>query len=1153
MKKLLFVVIFLITAVLQQAVAQERAISGRVTDRASNQGIPGVTVLVKGTTVGASTNSEGNYTLNAPASSNTLTFSSIGYIGTERPINGPTIDVALSADTKQLGEVVVTALGLKANEDQLGTSIAKVQGPALVQSGETSPITALSGKTAGVLITRSTGDPGASANIQIRGASTITGNLQPLIVVDGVPIYNSSVGNDGIISSNGGAGSNQVGGVVQQSRLNDISPDDIASMEVLKGAAAGALWGTRAANGVIVITTKKGKSNNGKVNISYRSSYSIDEINQTPRLQRSYGQGVNGIYDQNNPRSWGDRIDQRAGGADTYVTGPGQYFTKNQDGTFSDLYGGYITFADGSQRYTVAPAGAYLPDQKTRIDGVHGGKNSQDTYNHRNDIFHRGYTWDNNATLSGGDQKGNFYISLGNTHTEGVALNNSDYDRTTFRVNVDRQLSDKFHASVNTSYVHTLSNRIQQGSNTSGIFLGGLRSPADFNNGYYIGTYTDADGNLFPNRQSSYRNKLGANTTANNGTPYSQPGFDNPFWTINNVLNQSRVNRLIGGLELSYDLFKGVSLLNRTGVDTYTDHRYEYLPIGAAAAYTGQLTSEDIQETQVNNDLILRGTKALTSQITGTLLAGFNLNARRSEQVGATASNIVNPFSPPQLGNTLADSRNPYNLLLVQRTAAIYFQSDLALFDQLFLSGTARVEQASTFGPLAKSRFVYPSASLAWQFTKLSALADNNVLSFGKARFAFGIVGVQPQPYQTRTYYANANGSYIADGWGTTLDAANYGGGFVRSSNKGNPLLRPERKREFEAGLDLRFLQNRVGLSGTVYTNRTVDAILSVPVAATTGFTTTSANAATIRNKGIELNLDADIIKTASGFTWNIAPNFSKNRNEVIDLAGAQSISLNGFTGTTSRAVAPDPVTGQKYQLGTLWGSRWERNEQGGYVFDANGFPTLSTTEGVIGDPIPKWRGGLYNTFRYKGLALTVLIDRVDGVDVWNGTRGALDSYGTAAETGVATTVSADQAATLKAFNGKTIAQLYQPNADGTYTFRGSIKDFGAGDVALDEKWFRNGLGNGFNGPAEQFVEHINYTRLREMTLTYSLNQEWFRAKTKLSSVDFSVTGRNLYLWTKYSGVDPETNLTGVSNGRGLDYFNNPSTKSLIFSVRFNY
>ena len=1057
-----------------------------------------------------------------PASGNTLAFSSIGYISTERPINGPTVDVALSADTKQLGEVVVTALGLKANQDQLGTSIATVQGPALVQSGETSPITALSGKTAGVLITRSTGDPGASANIQIRGASTITGNLQPLIVIDGVPIYNSSVGNEGIIASNGGAGSNQVGGVVQQSRLNDISPDDIASMEVLKGAAAGALWGTRAANGVIIITTKRGKSNSGKVNISYRSSYSFDEINQTPRLQRSYGQGVNGLYSQTNPRSWGDRIDQRAGGADAVITsGPG--------------YNGFITFADGTTRYGVAAGTAANP---------HGGKNSQDTYNHRSDIFQRGYTWDNNATLSGGDQKGNFYISLGNTHTEGVALNNSDYDRTTFRVNVDRQLSDKFHASVNASYVHTLSNRIQQGSNTSGIFLGGLRTPADFNNGYFIGTYTDASGNIFPDRQSSYRNLLGSSTI---------PGFDNPFWTINNVLNQSRVNRLLGGLELSYDLFKGVSLLNRTGVDSYTDHRYEYLPIGAAAAYTGQLTSEDIQETQVNNDLILRGTKALTSQITGTLLAGFNLNARRSEQVGATASNFINPFSPPQLGNTLADSRSPYNLLLTQRTAAIYFQGDLALFNQLFLSGTTRIEQASTFGPLAKSRFIYPSASLAWQFTKLSALADNNVLSFGKARFAFGIVGVQPQPYQTRTYYANANGSYIADGWGTTLDAANYGGGFVRSSNQGNPLLRPERKREFEAGLDLRFLQNRVGLSGTVYTNRTVDAILSVPVAATTGYTTTSANAATIKNRGIELNLDADIIKTASGFTWNIAPNFSKNRNEVINLAGAQSISLNGFTGTTSRAVAPDPVTGQKYQLGTLWGTRWERNEQGGYVFDANGFPTLSSTEGVIGDPIPKWRGGLYNTFRYKGVALSVLIDRVDGVDVWNGTRGALDSYGTAAETGVATTVSADQAGSLKTYSGQTIAQLYQPNADGTYTFRGSIKNFGAGDVALDEKWFRNGLGNGFNGPAEQFVEHVNYTRLREVTLTYSLNQEWFRAKTKLSSVDFSVTGRNLYLWTKYSGVDPETNLTGVSNGRGLDYFNNPSTKSLIFSIKFNY
>ena len=1018
---------------------------------------------------------------------------------------------------------MVTALGLETSRDRLGTAQSTVQGQALVRSGETSPITALSGKAPGVLITRSSGDPGASANIQIRGASTITGNLQPLIVVDGIPISNSSIGDNtpgttsNIVSGGGGAAANQIGGVVQQSRLNDINPDDIASMEVLRGAAAAALWGTRAANGVLVITTKKGR-NADKLNFSYRTTYGIDEINRVPELQQRFGQGINGRFAQGNARSWGDRIADRPGGPDAVITTPGD-----------PGYLGFITFPDGTRRYAIPAGTAANP---------HGGKNSRDTYDHSDEVFKRGYTWDNIATLSGGDQRSNFYLSLGNTHTRGIALNNSDNDRTTFRINVDRQLSPKFKAGVNSTYARTFSNRVQQGSNTSGIFLGGLRTPPDFNNAYYRGDYTDPDGNIFPRRQSSFRNPLGSTTN---------PVFDNPFWTIENVRDQTLVQRFIGSLELTYDPTNWLNIINRTGVDTYTDRRSAVFPIGSGQAPTGQISQSTIQETQVNNDLIARATYDFSESVGTTLLLGTNINVRRGDQVGANATNFINPFSPPQLDNTLADSRQPFNLLLEQRTAAAYAQLDFSLFDHLFLSGTGRVETASTFGPETNSTFFFPAATLAWQFTKLAPLADNRILSFGKARLAYGSVGVQPIPYLTRTYYTPADANVVTDGWDTSLDAANYGGGFVRSNVQGNPEIKPERKTELEGGVDLRFFQDRISLGITAYANRTTDAILTVPVAGSTGFVSTSANAAEIENRGLELSLNADIIKQPNGFGWNIAPNFSRNRNEVTDLSGAESIFLNGFTGTSSRAV-------RGYQLGALWGSRWARNaEDGGYVFDANGFPTQATTEGVIGDPNPKWRGGLGNTFSYKGLSLNVFIDHVNTVDVWNGTKGALYSYGTSRDTETETTVSADDAATLRLWNSQTVAERYQPNADGTYTFRGSITDFGAGRVVLDEQWYRNGLGNGFTGPAEQFVERVSYTRLREVTLSYTLNAAWFKERTRLQSVDVSLTGRNLALWTDYTGVDPETNLTGVSNGRGLEYFNNPSTRSYIFSIRFNY
>ncbi|QIL77745.1 SusC/RagA family TonB-linked outer membrane protein [Hymenobacter sp. HDW8] len=722
MKKFLLL-LFLILAGFRVATAQDRAIQGRVTDRATGSGLPGVTVLVKGTTIGASTDSEGGFNLSVPASATTLTFSFIGYSTVERPItDAGTINVAMEASTRELGEVVVTALGLETSRDRLGTAQSTVQGQALVRSGETSPITALSGKAPGVLITRSTGDPGASANIQIRGASTITGNLQPLIVVDGIPISNTSVGENtpgssgGIVASGGGAASNQIAGVVQQSRLNDINPDDIASMEVLRGAAAAALWGTRAANGVLVITTKKGR-NADKLNLSYRTTYGIDEINQVPELQQRFGQGVNGLFSQSNARSWGDRIADRSGGLDAAITTPG-----------APGYQGFITFADGTQRYAIPAGTAANP---------HGGKNSRDTYDHSDEVFGRGYTWDNIATLSGGDQRSNFYISLGNTHTEGIARNNSDNDRTTVRVNVDRQLATKFRAGINATYARTFSNRVQQGSSGSSIFLGGLRSPADFNNAYYIGDFTDPQGNIFLRRQSSYRNQLGNSTN---------PGFDNPFWTIDEVRDQTRVQRLIGALELTYDATNWLNIINRTGVDTYTDRRSTVYPIGAGQSPTGQIGQSTIQETQINNDLIARATHDFSENLGGTLLVGTNLNIRRGEQVGANATNFINPFSPPQLDNTLADSRQPFNLVVEQRTAAAYAQVDLAFFNQLYLTGTGRAETASTFGPETSSTFFFPAGTLAWQFTKLAPFADNKALSFGKLRLAYGSVGVQPTP-----------------------------------------------------------------------------------------------------------------------------------------------------------------------------------------------------------------------------------------------------------------------------------------------------------------------------------------------------------------------------------------------------------------------
>jgi hypothetical protein len=355
---------------------------------------------------------------------------------------------------------------------------------------------------------------------------------------------------------------------------------------------------------------------------------------------------------------------------------------------------------------------------------------------------------------------------------------------------------------------------------------------------------------------------------------------------------------------------------------------------------------------------------------------------------------------------------------------------------------------------------------------------------------------------------------------------------------------------ETEFGLDFRILNDRVSVGVTQYVNKTTDALLNVTVAPTSGYTSQTANAAKLENTGTELQVMAEWLRIEP-FSWNTTINWSKNKNLVTDLAGVSVITLAGFVGSTSSAILNQPV-------GILYGTRWARNADQSLKFDANGFPQIDATSGVLGDPNPDWRAGFINTLRYERLALNVVLDIKKGGKVWNGTKGALYSYGTHADMDMWSTISAAQAAALKNWAGKTPSSViagsttqkrYYTNSDGTVSFRGKIGNFGAGDVILDEDWYRNGLANGFNGPTEQFVEDAGYVRLREVSLSYSMPLHFMG----MQNLTVSVTGRNLGLWTDYTGNDPETNLQGTGNGIGIDYFNNPTTKSWTISLQIDY
>ncbi|RZK47347.1 MAG: SusC/RagA family TonB-linked outer membrane protein, partial [Pedobacter sp.] len=856
--------------------------------------------------------------------------------------------------------------------------------------------------------------------------------------------------------------------------------------------------------GVIIITTKKGRNTDGKVNISFKSTLSFDQVNKMPLLQTTYGQGSGGLYAQGNRNTFGDRIADRTGGADTYIIDPA-----------AQGYQGYVSFPDGTSRYAIAPGTNANP---------HGGKNSKDVYDHTKDAFQTGHFTDNTLTVNGGNERSSFLLSFGSLNQDGVIKAYSDYKRNTVRLNAGSQFNDWIRASANLSYTNVSSSRVQQGDNVDGIMLGSLRTPPDYNNDYYTGIYTSPGGQIFNNAHVSYRNPLGKDLS----TIYS-----NPIWNVNNNRNTSDVNRFIGSAQVDITPLDWLSITGRMGMDNFTDERLERFARNAALHLNGYLSKNWINERQINTDAFATARKTINENIKGSLLVGVNYNSRRRATLSDAITNLIVPTAPDILTNALNSNLTVGNSNSLIRTYAYYTQADVQAYDMLFLTLTGRSESASTFGSKTSATFFFPSAALAWQFSKLGFLRNNSFLTFGKLRATWGQVGIQPQPYLNFTTFGPAAYSDMFTR-GVNAASALYGGGYVRNTAAGNDYLRPERKTETELGVDLRLLRNRINLSVTAYTNRTKDVILSLSVPSGTGFTVRNSNAAELSNKGLEIDAGADII-ARKDFRWNLSANFSFNRNKVISLAGASSYTLPDSYMQNASLIPGQP-------FGIFYSTDFQKDSKGAYVLDANGFPQGGISNEIIGDPNPKWRGGLGTTFTYKNFSLYALFDRVAGNDFFNGTRGSLYAFG----------VHADQAYTVVAPAGglKDVTGAVIPA--GT-AFQGQIRDFGAGPVAINQAWWQ-GRGSASNSASyKQFVEDGSVSRLREVTLSYSLQNKGFLRITHLSSIDFSITGRNLLLWTSYTGTDPEVNITGAGLARGQDWFTNPNTKSLLFSIRVNY
>ena len=1056
----------------------QKNISGVVVSSSDSEPLVGVTVLEKDTQNGTITDLNGSFTLTISNDQNIIVASFVGYKTQEINIgNRSSLSISLEEDITELGEVVVTALGFKEERDKLGLTASKVEGSQISRSAETGLIDGMAGKASGLRVTRSSGDPGAGSHIQIRGPVTITSSLQPLIILDGVPIDNST-------------GASSTSGVVSQSRLNDINPNDVESIQILKGASAAALWGSQAAKGVIYITTKSGEKGS-RPKISFKSVYSIDKINARHPLQNTFGQGDNGNFNPSSTRSWGDKISERDGSED-----------------IMDSFGPYFIDQNGLRHYNIL-----LKNDRTIFDE-----------SNFNQIIKDGHYKENSLSISGGGENGTNYFSIGDLNQSGIIQGNSNFRRTTLRFNSTRDVGNWLKITFKNSYSNTKSDRIRKGASSTGLYLGLLRTPADFDNTGYIGDYyLSSTASPISNRHRSYRNPIGGRVNA---------GFNNPNWTINNQENSNSVERFISNIQLDLKLTDWLTVISRTGIDYYQSRTSQFFKPGTVGSTFGQgYFTDGINNNRVfNTDLIARSNFDISNDYNLSLTLGVNLNDRKYLSLGGNIRDFILPIDLYDFSNAQPENINVEDYDRHMRTAASYLSTNISVHDMLFVNSNVRVESSSTIGPLADKVFIYPSVDIAWQFSKLKPFFGSPVLTFGKLRIAYGEVGVEPPPFNTQSIYVSPN---YSDSFGGSLSTDLFGAGsFTPSQDLGDPQLSPEIKKEYEIGTDLRFFDNKIKLGYSYYYNKTEDVFFNLSLANSSGYDELFTNAGEIENKGMEVDLSYDLFRN-DNFSINFNINWSYYRNNVLDLKGVESIRLGGLSAVSGRAV-------EGYPLGIFWGTKFERNDEGSILLNNNGFPSLAPENGVIGNPHPDWQGGIGTTVSWKDLSLFFLFETYQGADIYAGTKAVLLNYGRHQDSGIETVAQKD----LFDYSGGLITS-------GT-TFRGSIHDFGAGPVALTEPWYR-GIGGYFSGVQEQFVEDGSWTRLRELTLSYSLKGAKFRKASKLSSIDFSFTGRNLFILTDFVGNDPDTNLTEVSTTRGIDYFNNPGTKSYVFKIIINY
>lgn len=1040
----------------------QRVVTGRVIDTDGNP-IPFLTISVKGTTIGTNTNNQGNYSINVPSGYETLVFQFLGMETQELAITGNVMDVIMKYSAMELGDVVVTALGITRERKALGYNVQEVSGSELDRRGNADLVNSLAAKAAGLQVRSTSSSAGASTYMTIRGAASLTGNNQPLFVIDGMPIsteptYRGATGQSGNYTA---------------SRSIDLNPEDIAAISVLKGGAATALYGLQASNGVIVITTKRGAAGQ-KMKVSIHSSVGVKELGRHIELQDQYGQGLNGKWSTGNINAWGPLLDTCS-----YSTDP-SIWTK----PLHDVDGAIV-----SSNPLYAPTNNGLPINR---------------YN-QFDFYQRGISYNNNVSIEAGNENSSYYFSVGNLNEEGIVPNNT-FNRTSVRFNGETKLSQKVKTGANVMYAKTSGNLPREGGTVSGIGIGLYRTPVTFNN---------AAGYKFPDgTQRTYR---------------GSGGFNNPYWTANEQFFYDNNDRFVGNTFLKAELTDWLSISYNVGVDWYTRRFQEIYNHNSVGQVNGSLRERSEFFAMFNSDLIISVNKRISDEIGFNLNLGQNMYQQESKYLTVSTADLSIP-GLYNVDNTSAQTAGQGSR--GYRTAALFADVSVDYRRTFYLGATLRNEWSTTM-PVDNLSALFPSVSASFLFSELAALRESNILSFGKLRLSWAKTANIADPYRTSSYYGSASATdYYTSGISFPfLGTAGYTVGNV----VGNPMLRHETQSSFEVGTEVSFIQNRIGLDVSYFYNQNRDLLLSVPVAASSGFASAYMNAASMESKGVEISINAVPVRSGK-FEWVFRTNFTRMRNPVTGLADDITyVTLNGDTKAQINAAVG-------YDYPTIFGFDWYRDSKGNVLINddptdahPDGFPWTDKTKTVaLGKVNPDWTMNIYNTFSYGGLSLAVLVDIKQGGYMNNGTRFNLNYYGQTIETLDRTTPVI--------FEG-----VYgHLDANGNVVSTGVVNTT---EVIKDQGYYRGANSFTSGGAATQAVEDASWVKLRELTLSYAFNRSMLSG-LRLQGLEVYATGNNLIILSPYQGGDPETSVYGASNGQGFDYFASPGVRSYIFGVK---